>query len=154
MACLEGLPDTRVTDEDQLIGGENVYPSGGQGPMLSYRVYFNNPGTHFVWVRAYSTGGEDNGLHVGIDGSWPTSGERIPFCAGKNSWTWSSAQRDSGGSACGNPRTITLEVPTAGEHTITFSMREDGFEFDKWVMGDDNMFTPTDAGPPEVLYRP
>jgi hypothetical protein len=152
MANLEGLPDTRVTHDDQLISGENFYPGGGQGPYLTYRVYFNNPGTYYLWLRAYSTGTEDNGAHAGIDGSWPASGERIQFCQGKNQWTWSSAQRDSGGNACGIPNTITLDVPSAGEHTISISMREDGFELDKWVMTNDATFVPMDAGPAEVIY--
>lgn len=151
-ACVEGLPDTRVTDADPLQSGVNFFGNPGDGPTLSYRVHFDNPGTYYVWVRAYSTGPEDNGIHAGIDGTWPASGERVQFCTGKNQWTWSSAQRDSGGTACGVPNTITLDVPDAGEHVISFSMREDGFEMDKWIMTDDGGFVPDGAGPPEVEY--
>lgn len=153
-AYVEGLPDTRVTHDDPIQEGESIFNNVGTGPTLTYRVYFDNPGTYYVWVRAYSTGTEDNGIHAGIDGSWPATGERVQFCSGKNQWTWSSAQRDSGNppSACGAPNTVTLEVPAAGEHTIAFSMREDGFEFDKWIMSDDVTFVPDGAGPPEVEY--
>lgn len=35
---------------------------------------------------------------------------------------------------CGEPERIFLEVKTTGWHTIHFSMREDGFEFDKFVL--------------------
>lgn len=149
-ACLEGLPDTRVTHDDPIQEGESIYNNVGTGPTLTYKVHFNNPGTYYVWVRAYSTGSEDNGVHVGIDGTWPDSGHKIQFCSGKNQWTWSSAQRDSAG-PCGAPNTITIDVPTAGEHTIAFTMREDGFEFDKWIMTDDVTFEPQDAGPDEVV---
>jgi hypothetical protein len=102
----------------------------------------------------WKTFAEDNGIHVGIDTTWPGTGERVQFCSGKNQWTWSSAQRDSGSppSSCGVPNTITLDVPSAGEHVISFSMREDGFEFDKWIMTDDVSYDPTGAGPPEVEY--
>ena len=149
MAYLEMLPDTRVTDEDPIAEGESIYNMRGTGPTLDYRVYFNNPGTYYVWVRAYSTGGEDNGIHVGIDGDYPDSGYRIQFCAGKNQWTWSSALRDSGGEVCGVPLAAQIEVPSAGEHTISFSAREDGFEFDKFVLSSDESFEPSDAGPDE-----
>jgi hypothetical protein len=35
---------------------------------------------------------------------------------------------------CGIERQIFLIIPKAGVHTISFSMRKDGFEFDKWIM--------------------
>lgn len=153
-AYVEGLPDTRVTDSDPIQEGESIFNTVGTGPTLSYRVHFDHPGTYYVWVRAYSTGTEDNGIHAGIDGSWPATGERVQFCSGKNQWTWSSAQRDSGSppSSCGVPNTITLDVPSVGEHVVSFSMREDGFEFDKWIMTDDVGYVPSGAGPPEVEY--
>jgi len=53
-----------------------------------------------------------------------------PEASGKNQWFWSNAQRDSGGQVCGVPRSIYVEVAAPGEHTISVSMREDGFEFD------------------------
>ena len=153
-ACLEGLPDTRVTDEDTLTSGVNFFGSGGDGPTLSYRIYFNTTGTYYGHARAYSTGAEDNGIHLGIDGSWPATGERWQWCAGKNNWTWSSNQRDSGGSACGEANTITIEVDTPGEHLITISMREDGFELDKFLLTTDSDYTVEGAGPAERLRYP
>ncbi|MBW2528996.1 MAG: hypothetical protein JRI23_32770, partial [Deltaproteobacteria bacterium] len=153
-AYVEGLPDTRVTHSDPIAEGESIFNDVGTGPTLTYRVYFDNPGTYYVWVRSYSTGTEDNGIHAGIDGTWPVTGERVQFCSGKDQWTWSSNQRDSGSppSSCGVPNTITLDVATAGEHVIAFSMREDGFEFDKWIMTADVSYVPSGAGPPEVEY--
>jgi len=147
---LETLPDTRVTHDDEIKEGESIFNQAGTGPTLSYSVYFNTPGTYYAWVRAYSTGGEDNGIHVGLNGEFPESGQKLQFCSGKNQWTWSSAKRDSGGSACGIPHTITIEVPSAGEHEVQFSMREDGFEFDKWVLTMDETYVPDGAGPDEV----
>ena len=153
-ACLEALPDTRVTHDDSISSGVNFFPNGGEGATLSYRIWFQTTGTYVVWVRAYSTGTEDNGIHVGIDGSWPASGERVQFCDGKNMWTWSSAQRDSAG-PCGMNGTITIDTP--GEHLVSFSMREDGFEFDKFVMAEQQSqvdYEPQGAGPAEQLYAP
>ena len=100
-------------------------------------------------MRAYSTGGEDNGLHLGIDGTWPEESARAQFCSGKNQWTWSSAQRRSS-NHCGSPRTVFLTVDTPGEHEVHFSMREDGFELDKVLLVLDESFEPSGAGPDEV----
>ncbi len=151
-AYLEILPDTRRTHGDKLIRGTNFAPEAGEMAVLSYKVHFTTPGKYYVWVRAYSTGSEDNGLHVGIDGQWPDSGQRLQWCQGKNEWRWESKQRTEE-QHCGEPYKIFLDVPTAGEHTISFSMREDGFEFDKWIMTTDRDFTrPEDAGPTSKLH--
>jgi|GEM_PF-359957 len=132
-AYLEILPDTRVTHDDQLINGENFTNTGGSIAVLDYKINFTNPGKYFVFVRAYSTGTEDNGIHVGINGTWPASGNKMQWCAGKNKWTWESKQRTAA-NHCGEEQKIFLNIPSAGEHIISFSMREDGFEFDKFVL--------------------
>jgi len=68
---LEVLPDKRRNNKDKLIHGENFSNEPGKMALLVYPVHFNTPGRYYVWVRAYSTGSEDNGLHVGIDDTWP-----------------------------------------------------------------------------------
>lgn len=130
---LEILPDTRKNHAEKLIAGENFSNTAGEIALLHYLVYFNTPGKYYVWVRAYSTGSEDNGIHVGLDGEWPASGQRMQWCEGKNQWTWASKQRTKE-IHCGVPELIYLDIPSAGWHEISFSMREDGFEFDKWIM--------------------
>ncbi|WP_298363872.1 DUF5060 domain-containing protein [uncultured Lutibacter sp.] len=138
---IEALPDTRVTHEDELISGENFFPLSGFGGVVSYKVKINKPGKYYVWVRAFSSGPEDNGLHVGLDEKWPESGSRIQLCEGKHTWTWSSAQRVPE-NHCGTPQNIYLEIKEKGEHIISFSMREDGFEFDKFILTKDKNFNP------------
>lgn len=138
---IEALPDTRVTHKDQLIEGENFFSIAGTGALVAYKLYIKKPGKYRVWVKAYSSGTEDNGLHVGLDGKWPESGRKIQFCEGKNKWTWSSAKRVPD-NHCGAPRTIYLDIKKAGVHVITFSMREDGFEFDKFILTSDLKYTP------------
>ena len=146
-AYLEVLPDTRRTHSDKLVQGENFSNEPGKMAVLVYPVHFNTPGRYYVWVRAYSTGSEDNGLHVGIDGTWPESGQRLQWCEGKHSWWWESKQRTQK-EHCGEPHKIYLDIEQPGLHTIEFSMREDGFEFDKWLMTKDRDFArPADAGP-------
>lgn len=151
-AYIEVLPDSRRTHGDKLIAGENFSNEPGQMAVVSYQVHVNTPGRYYVWVRAYSTGSEDNGLHVGLDGDWPESGRRLQWCDGKNAWWWESRQRTEA-EHCGEPYKIYLDVKEPGLHTVSFSMREDGFEFDKWLMTTDReMKRPGDEGP-AVLFR-
>ncbi|MBX2871840.1 MAG: hypothetical protein KTR30_07070 [Saprospiraceae bacterium] len=150
-AYLEILPDTRTNHSEKLIPGENFMNTAGKMAMLHYLVYFNNPGKYYVWVRAYSTGSEDNGIHVGLDGEWPESGQRMQWCEGKKQWTWESKQRTVE-QHCGVPELIYLEIPTAGWHEITFSMREDGFEFDKWMLSKEYKL-PEGSGPAETIRK-
>lgn len=148
---LEILPDTRVTHDDQLIAGTNFTNTAGAMAIIDYKVKFTTPGRYFVFVRAYSTGTEDNGVHVGINGTWPASGNRMQWCAGKNQWTWESKQRTAA-NHCGEEEKIYIDVPSAGIHTISFSMREDGFEMDKFVLTQ-TYTKPNGAGPDEVLVN-
>ncbi len=127
------LPDTRITHDDELVPGENYTEEAGTIAVVSYKVKFNTPGKYYVWVRAFSTGTEDNGVHVGINDTWPDSGRRMQWHDGKFEWTWESKQRTQEVHS-GVPEQIYLEVPKPGIHVISFSMREDGFAMDKWAM--------------------
>ena len=140
-AYVEVLPDTRTTHDDELVRGENFTNEPGVVAVLEYDISITNPGRYFVWVRAYSTGTEDNGVHVGIDGSWPDSGQRMQWCEGKHEWTWASKQRTAE-QHCGVLGLIWLDIDEPGRHTVMFSMREDGFEMDAWVLTSDPGHTP------------
>ena len=150
-AYVEILPDTRRTHGDKLVGGENFSNEAGKMGVLHYKVHINNPGRYYVWVRAHSTGSEDNGLHVGLNGEWPATGQRLQWCEGKQTWRWDSKQRTQE-VHCGEPYKIYLDIEKPGVHEIQFSMREDGFEFDKFILTKEREFArPADAGPkPEV----
>lgn len=150
-AYIEILPDTRRTHKDKLIKGENFSPQPGKMAIVHYKVHFTNPGRYYVWARAYSTGTEDNGLHVGLNGTWPPSGQRLQWCKGKGTWRWDSMQRTPK-KHCGVPHQIYLDIKKPGVQVIQFSMREDGFELDKWLMTTNRNFKrPTGAGPPTLV---
>lgn len=140
-AYLHCVPDTRVTHDDKLIKGTNFSDAPGQLAVLTYPVKFIKPGRYYVWVKAYSTGSEDNGIHTGLNGSWPESGQRMQWCEGKNQWTWSGSQRTVE-VHCGVPHLIFLDIPKAGKHNITFSMREDGFRMDAFLLTMDREYVP------------
>lgn len=151
---IEILPDTRSNHFEELVREENFSNVPGKVAILSYPVYFESPGTYFVWARAYSSGSEDNGVHFGINGTWPQSGQRLQLCEGKHQWTWSSAQRIKT-NHCGTPNTVTLTVPSPGVHNVMVSMREDGFELDKFILTTDKQFVPQGAGESSSLsYQP
>lgn len=149
-AFMEILPDSKTIPSDPIENGVNFTNIPGEMAVLHYKVYFNTPGKYFVLVRAFATGTEDNGLHVGLDGEWPESGHRMQWCGGKNEWTWESKQRTEE-VHCGVPESIWLDITEPGEHTISFSMREDGFEFDKWMMSL-SYDKPEGVGPAEVVH--
>ncbi len=143
------LPDTRKSREDPMRTGENFTEQAGLIGVVSYLVHINNPGKYYVWVRAYSQNSEDNGIHVGLNGEWPESGKRMQWCRGKHQWTWASKQRTAE-VHCGVEELIYLQFDEPGRHTISFSMREDGFEFDKFVLTKEYL-KPEGTGPAVML---
>ena len=134
-AYIELLPDLRVTHADPFGVPISYWGEPGTGPQASYTINFPDAGRYYAHIRAFSTGSEDNGIHLGINGSWPDSAERLQFCTAGDGWQWSGRQRDSGGAgSCGVEKTIWITVPEAGEHTFMISAREDGFEADRIML--------------------
>ncbi len=134
-ANLELLPDTRATHADALVAGGNdgnFWGSPGDGPSINYEINVPQAGRYYVYVKTFSTNTEDNGIHVGVNGSLPASGQRIQTCS-KNKWVWTSGQR-TGDNHCGITKTIWLDFPSPGVNTITFFAREDGFEIDQFLL--------------------
>jgi len=123
------IPDTRLTHDDTLIRGENFSGKPGQMSIISYDVDFPMAGRWYVWVRTFSRGSEDNSVHVGLNGEWPESGARMQYCPGRNQWYWDNRQRTIE-DHCGVIGGIWIDVPSPGQHTVEFSMREDGFIMD------------------------
>lgn len=140
-AYIEILPDTRSNHDEKLTAGVNFSNEAGKMAIVHYKVNINTPGRYYIWARAHSTGSEDNGVHVGFDGQWPESGQRMQWCEGKELWFWASQQRTLE-VHCGVPGLIYLDIEKAGEYDIQFSMREDGFEMDQWLMTTDKNFSP------------
>jgi len=143
---MELLPDIRVTHNDDNIGGVTFWGNSGSGPRLEYTLDIPEPGRYIVWAKAFSTGTEDNGIHVGLNGEATPSGERIQWCGGKNNWTWSSAQRVDE-NHCGVPKTIYLDIENAGNNNIVFYAREDGFEIDQFLLVKDTSNGSADCRP-------
>jgi hypothetical protein len=135
------LPDTRKTHDDSLYNGINFSNKPGDMAVLSYHINFATTGRYYVWVRAMSTGSEDNSVHVGLNNTWPETGARMQWCQGKNKWWWESKQRTQK-EHCGIPYQIYIDIDKPGLHTIQFSMREDGFRMDQFLLTLNRDFQP------------
>jgi hypothetical protein len=148
-AYLELLPDTRRTSKDKLVKEENFVNEPGKMAVLTYQVYFNTPGTYWIWARVYSTTTEDNGLHFGIDDVWPESASRWQTVV-KDKWHWESKQRTET-IHTGVPEILTLEVSKEGLHRIHVAMREDGIELDRILLANQKDYRPMELGPPAMI---
>ena len=113
-------------------------------PELQYRINFTTTGTYYIWIRGRGPTTNDDSLHAGIDGTAPTSADRIGSFP--NSWTWMRTTLD--GPAPGLPATVV--VGATGIRTFNLWMREDGFIVDKILLRKDSSFTaPSGTGPVE-----
>jgi Gylcosyl hydrolase family 115 C-terminal domain/K319L-like, PKD domain/FG-GAP-like repeat len=108
-------------------------------PRLEYEVNFVARGWHRIWVRGFGQTPSDDSVWVGIDGVPATT---VAITSG--AWGWSNEN------GMGNAR---IRVPSAGVHTLTIWMREDGTKIDKLVLVDDR-FEPCGLGPDESPHDP
>lgn len=130
--------DAMITTPDQ---GE-LASSIQETPMLSYMVYFNYPGKHYIWVRGSGDSnnagvGSSDSIHVGLNGTVASSAYRIDQFPSE--WTWSR-------NTPSNP-IASVNVVNAGVNVVNFWMREDGLAFDKFVITSDQNYKPENIGP-------
>jgi hypothetical protein len=122
--------------------GGNVntgYASGS--PQLNFPVKFTTTGSYQVWVRGLGAGSADRTIHAGLDGIGPTSADRISgFSA---TYTWSRSTLDG--------PVATINVTSAGVHTVNLWMREDGFRVDRLLLTTNTGFVPNGTGPAESM---
>jgi len=130
--------DAMITtpDEGQLAG------STQNTPMLSYMVYFNHPGKHYIWIRGSGDSdasgiGNSDSVQIGLNGKLANTAYRIDQFPSQ--WTWSRHTPS-------NP-VASLNVVNAGVNMVNLWMREDGLAIDKFVITSDPEFVPTGFGP-------
>ena len=112
----------------------------GNSPRLDYTVNFTQAGTYYVWVRGIGATDTDDSLHVGLDGAALTSSGNTGF---QNRYGLGVV----GGQHYGRGSVATINVASAGVHTVNVWMREDGFIFDKLVLTANSVYMPTGTGP-------
>ena len=150
IAYMEALPDLFHSDEDPIINGDNL-GSNGDLAVMHYKVWFVQPGRYYLWTRLRSNDQEDNTIQAGINGNWPRTAQILQSPVEKKEWIWKSDNRLSRnpwkiGRAC-------LDVPTAGLHDVQFCMREDGEEFDRFILTSDSLYTIAEGIGPGVTIH-
>jgi len=107
-------------------------------PSLTYLLDIETAGTYYVWVRGWGdVDGKSNSLHIGLNDEIVASADKLQgFSTG---WTWSNSTRD------GNRAFITIE--TAGLHSVSLWMREDGLAVDRFILANDPGYVPSGNGP-------
>lgn len=125
------------TDALRALPADNVVQSSGYastGARLGYQVNFARTGKHYVWVRARGPSSSSNSLHVGLDGQEVASSTNINVpVTGGYVWVGTIA----------NGSRATLNIGTAGLHTVNLWMRESGTVIDKVVLSMDSSFNPS-----------
>ena len=114
----------------------------GNSAEITYEVQVDTPGTYYIWVKGYVDGGDDDSLHIGIDGQYLNTSDAITGFGSGGGWSTGTM---SGGLAY-------IEITEAGRHQINLWVREDGFEADKIVLSTDSNFNPSGNGPAESDY--
>jgi hypothetical protein len=150
---IEALPDTFVHDHERAVDGINIGLAPGAIAVLHYPVHFTKPGRYYIWTRMRSNDDEDNTLNAGFDDTWPASARCLQFPKLKKVWWWGGVIRDARGPSFPHHRAY-LDIPAAGVYTVMYSMREDGMEFDKFMLTmDGTMKAPAGAGPAASSFK-
>lgn len=95
---------------------------------IGYRVKFASTGSYRIWVRGASTtsnGHASDSCHAGLDGVVQALNMDFPE---NGSYSWVSG---------------TINVSSAGVHTVQLFMREDGFIADKIILAKSTSYTPS-----------
>jgi len=140
----EGFTGNRGMQALPNSGTSNDTDYAANSPHLDFQIDFITTGTHYIWIRAWGSGGSDDSCHAGLDG------QEIDTCDRMSGWngnyTWSNGIMDNGSS--------TFEVTNVGVHTLNIWMREDGLIIDKIVLTTNPDYEPTGDGPPESPRGP
>jgi hypothetical protein len=111
-------------------------------PELQYTFQFPSAGIYHVWLRAQTANLANDSVHIGLDGVVSPTADKVS-CTTYNVWYWCNATMDG--------PVATINVPSAGAHTVSVYQREDGFRVDRLLLTPDSSYVPTGQGPPENL---
>lgn len=111
-----------------------------KSPRLDYTVNFVKTGRHYIWIRGYKVGGNDDSCHAGLGGQAISTCDRISSFPGTKKWVWTNKTNSS---------RATFNVTKTGVNTLNIWMREDGMRIDKIVLTTNPKYKPTGNGPAE-----
>jgi arylsulfatase A-like enzyme len=113
---------------------------GANSPQLTFRIFFQQTGTYFVWLRALGVGGSANSLHVGFNGQEIPEGVNVTIPTGMG-FVW---EDDA------SPGPVTVSIPAVGVYNINVWPRETGTVLDKVLVTKDATLVPTGLGTAET----
>lgn len=93
-------------------------PATYSGPKLNYQVKFPSAGSYSVWGYIKSGNDNDDSLHVSLDNSTPITKNDTKDTKGEFVWF----------------KIGTINVSSAGTHTVSIWEREDGITVDKIML--------------------
>ena len=112
------------------------YQDSTNGHRLDYEVTFTTPGTYTIWVRMLGPTGNDDSLHVGLNGT-PASYGRTGLSVRSSAWNWTNTVRGRAGAD-----EVTVTVPSPGAYTVNAWIREDGAAIDSIIVTNDMNYRP------------
>ncbi|KAB7627888.1 Ig-like domain-containing protein [Alkalilimnicola sp. S0819] len=108
-----------------------------RSPRLDYEIEFRQAGTHYLWLRGLGASGDDDSVHVGLNGLRQDGGNSIANFSPSNGWS----------NLRMGQHVAVLNIPAPGRHTLNVWMREDGFELDRILLTADASYLPEGDGP-------
>ena len=127
-----------------MTSNDNGFDAGDNatGSSLSWEVEFDAAGTYWIWARVARDGDDSDAMHVGIDGQISTLGG-MGLATSDLGWAWANSVENE----TLNWRAY-IDVATAGRHTITVWMKEDGLLFDRLHLTNSQTWIPQATLPP------
>jgi hypothetical protein len=122
-----------LPDDDTAVSATDVAESA----ELRFDVTFDQPGVYQIWIRGWAPDGDGDSVFVGLDEQTASPVEVANFARG--SWGWSNRHADG--------TVATIEITTAGIHTIHLWMREDGLTIDRLILSRSETYQPEGKGP-------
>jgi hypothetical protein len=112
---------------------------------LDFKIAFTTAGVHYLWLRGGdpTAGGAGDSVHAGINDVVSVAGTQITGAPTFNTLAWNWVGTNNAAVK------VSVDVPSAGTHTVSLWMREDGILMDKIILTTDAAFTPTGIGPAE-----
>lgn len=131
------------TTMQALLNGGLAAVENTAAPRLDFKIDFRATGTWYVWVRMPALASSDDSVNIGLDGA--IASKNIQNTTGN--WAWLAS--NAGGAR------VTVNVTSAGVHTLNLWMREDGAIVDRLVLSTNPSYVlaASDSGPAESTRR-
>lgn len=126
-------------DAIQCLADSGNYTLDLNGPRVDYPINFETTGVYYVWLRMAAPNTSGDSVMVAFDGASLTSNAGMGVTAdGTLYWRNTGVNVDTYyGSR------VTLDATSAGVHTLSLWMREDGVVVDKIILTKDSTYTPS-----------